>query len=97
MKNKNYRAEGFFELKAGLEGEGLSLSLEVPVRLFDDFKNCFETETGIQLLNCIYSAYVSLSDEQKKAFQESVYEFADRIIDTADLLIMLTAFKKVFV
>ena len=85
----------FMTIKAGFEGKGTSLYLDIPERLYSDFTNCFENKKSEQVLGELYDEYLTLSEYQKSFLQMSIYGFADKIINVADLVNMIRAIKKV--
>ena len=82
----------YFEIKAGLDGCGVSLTLNIPNKLYHQFEQSFATEAGEKMLNDFYFTYMTLTEKQKTIFQFSIYEASDEIRSVADLCIMLKAF-----
>lgn len=95
MKNK-FNREGYATIKGGFEGQNASLEFEIPVRLMEDFSNCFNTEAGEQTLSDLYDEYVSMSVKQKEIFQMSIYDNEENILNTRDIVTMIRALKQVF-
>ena len=95
---KNTTRAGYITIEGGFEGQGISLSFEIPVKIFDSFTHCFDdgNETGAKILEDIFDLYTSLSEKQKEIFQLSIYENSERINDVEELVIMLRCLKKVF-
>lgn len=95
MKRHNNTCEkNYFTLKCGIDGT-VKLSIDIPIRLFYDIKKHLENSDKVDVMTTLYEEYSDLSDEQKDFFQFSIYEFADEIIDTPDLVKLLLAVKKV--
>ena len=95
MKNK-FNREGYATIKGGFEGQGASLEFEIPVRLIEDFSNCFNTKEGEQTLSDLYDEYISMSVKQKEIFQMSIYDNEENILNTRDIVTMIRALKTVF-
>ena len=92
--NKMERQENeTFEVRFGNEGDYVSLNL--PMRLCSDFENCVGTEEGRALLCSIFKDFSALSEENKRIFQFSIYNYSNEIIDMADLRSMMNAYKTV--
>ena len=64
--NKN----DFFEIRAGYEGCGAMLVLDIPGHLYDEFSSSFGTESAERKLMNLYDAYITLNEEQKVLFQK---------------------------
>ena len=95
MKNK-FNREGYATIKGGFEGQGASLEFEIPVRLMEDFSNCFNSNEGEQTLSDLYDEYISMSVKQKEIFQMSIYDNEENILNTRDIVTMIRALKQVF-
>ena len=97
MKNTTIR-KGFLRIQGGFEGQGASLSIDVPEHIFNDFTHCFDDGNikGAKTLENLYDLYITLSPKQKEIFQLSIYENSDRINATDDLVVMLRCLKTVF-
>ena len=94
---KAEKLNGYIKISAGYEGQGTSLSLEIPARLYCDFAHCFDddNEKGAKTLEDLFDLYISLTDKQKEIYQFSIYDNCEKIFDTEDLVIMLRALKRV--
>lgn len=93
---KNTIREGFMRIQGGFENQGISLSIDVPERVYPDFVNCFNSKEGEKTLEDLYDEYISMSDKQKEIFQKSIYFNTDNILDTKDLVTMIRCLKNVF-
>ena len=94
---KNTTRVGYITIEGGFEGQGISLSIEIPVKIFDDFTHCFDAgnEKGAKTLEDLYDLYISLTPKQKEIFQLSIYENSHKINSTENLVEMLRCLKVV--
>ena len=97
MKNTTIR-KGFLRIQGGFEGQGTSLSIDVPEHIFNDFTHCFDdgNEKGAKTLEDLYDLYITLTEKQKEIFQLSIYENSHKIFETEDLVVMLKCLLRVF-
>ncbi len=89
MKNTTIR-KGILRIQGGFEGQGASLSIDVPKHIFNDFTHCFDdrNEKGAKTLEDLYDLYITLTEKQKEMFQLSIYENSHKILNTNDLVVM---------
>ena len=98
MKNKKkINEQDFFRVGCKIDGGEKEIYLEIPNRLYGDFERCLKSSAGMSTLSSIFDELSKLNDVQRLAYQMSVFDFADKIKDVADMGCMLRAFKKVFV
>lgn len=96
MKNKKkINGQDFFRVGCKIDGGEKEIYLEIPNRLYGDFERCLKSSAGMSTLSSLFDELSKLTDVQRSTYQMSVYDYADKIIDIADMGCMLRAFKKV--
>ena len=95
MKRQNrIKEENFFRVSC--KENGKEIALEIPNRLYDNFELCLKSSAGMSVLSHLYDDLAKLTEIQRATYQMLVYDYADKIIDIADMGCMLRAMLKVF-
>ena len=95
-RQKRIKEENFFRVSCRVDGKGPEIALEIPNRLYDNFELCLKSSAGMSVLSHLYDDLAKLTEIQRATYQMLVYDYADKIIDIADMGCMLRAMLKVF-
>lgn len=93
-RQKRIKDENFF--RVSYKENGKEIALEIPNRLYDNFELCLKSSAGMSVITHLYDDLAKLTEIQRATYQMLVYDYADKIIDIADMGCMLRAMLKVF-